>query len=887
MADGRRLGEAALVVVAVFALLLSAAFLPVVSLLDGGSVPGELPGKANPELPSGLSSGGQQQAELPDIGAPGQIAGGSLSQPPEQTQISGGLSGASRVPLFTVQSPVNTYWRQTAYSRYTGTGWEQSTDQQPLDEGVPNDDLTSDDTQFSYQVTLLQGGTSLPTAWQPESVRVTGDSSQPSLRVSASGGIQSEQSLSEDTTYVAESAAPTRDPTELRRANGRAPPSVRDRYTQLPVGTSDRIEQFTDDITAGERSRYEQAAAIQGWLKTNRGYSLDTSIDPSKPIAEQLLFEVDAAYCQQFATTMAVMLRTQDIPARYVVGFAPGKQVGTDEYLVTSDRAHAWVEVYFEDVGWVRFDPTPSGDLPVSTPEPPYEISLNRSAVVGAPVSVSVTKNESGVSAIPVFVNEDRVGWTDASGTVETTLPYADEVTISAGEGPSETKYNDDLESAGGGQQAATSLTGLATSLPLPFAGVTRPLLAAILPGTAQAGNGAGDSTETYPLAKNATVAVVGDPTVGGSATVVASVKNVPVSGATVSLDGTRVGTTDGTGNYRLSLDDVTAGSHEVTVSREPVRASTEFTVSEPDDNDDGDDDDDSRVAPNISVVPATLIALPGAPATANVSRFGTPVSGTGASVNGNPIGTTDANGTVEFTVPVTRSATVAASVTGIQGKTQLTGLYRNAVGVLVGLAIVIGGVVVVARRRGITRETVRNVVVAAGRRLARLPGRVTGAMIQLAKRVETAVRSLSRRLRSWPALFSASLSELLMRLDPRRAIRALMAWLRNQAQAIRDRGSDTPAQQSESESAPTAEQRTIRSLWGSFVTLVRPPSLSTRTPVEISQYAIDSGLPRQPVQYLTALYRAVEYGRESPDASRLDSARDALSEIQDGEDEE
>jgi transglutaminase-like putative cysteine protease len=886
MADGRRPGEAALVVVAVFALLLSAAFLPVVSLLDGGSVPGDLPGKTPAELPSGLGSGGQQQAELPDIGAPGQIAGGSLSQPPEQTQISGGLSGASRVPLFTVQSPVNTYWRQTAYSRYTGTGWAQSAEQRPLDEGVPNDDLTSDDTQFSYRVTLLQGGTSLPTAWQPESVRVTGDSSQPSLRVSDSGGIQSEQSLSEGTTYVAESAAPTRDPTELRNANGRAPSSVRDRYTQLPVGTSDRIEQFTDDITAGENSRYEQAAAVQQWLKTNRGYSLDTSIDPSKPIAEQLLFEVDAAYCQQFATTMAVMLRTQDIPARYVVGFAPGKQVGTDEYLVTSDRAHAWVEVYFEDVGWVRFDPTPSGELPVSTPAPPYEISLNRSAVVGAPVSVSVTKNESGVSAIPVFVNEKRVGWTDASGAVETTLPYVEEVTIRAGEEPSETKYTDDLESAEGSQQTAASLTGLASSLPLPFAGVTRPLVAAILPGAAQAGTGGGDSTETYPLANNAKVAVVGDPAVGGSATVVASVKNVPVSGATVSLDGRPVGTTDGNGNYNLSLDDVTAGSHEVSVSRKPVRASTEFTVSEPDDDDDGDDDD-SRIAPNVSVAPATLIALPGVPATANVSRFGTPVSGTAVTVDGDTVGTTDANGTVEFTVPVTRSATVAATVTGIQGATQLTGLYRNAIGVVVGLAIVIGGLIWYARRRGITRETVRTIVVAAGRRLARLPGRVTGAMIRLAKRVETAVRSLSRRLRSWPALFSASLSELLMRLDPRRAIRAIIAWLQNQAQAIRDRGSDAASQESDSESATTAEQRTIRSLWGSFVTLVRPPSLSTRTPVEISQYAIDSGLPSQPVEYLTALYRAVEYGRESPDASRLDSARDALSEIQDGEDEE
>ena len=894
MADGRRLGEAALVIVAVFALLLSAAFLPVVSLLDGGTVPGDLPGGANPNLPGGIGDagqinpvgeGGSQQARLPDIGAPGQFVGGSLSQPPEQTQISGQLSGASRVPLFTVESPVNTYWRQTAYSEYTGTGWAESGEQQPLADGVPNDDLTSDESEFRYRVTLLQGGTSLPTAWQPESVRVTSESSQPTLRASAMGGIQSEQSLPEGTTYVAESAAPPRDPDTLRAANDRGPVSVRSKYTQLPVGTSDRIGTFTDEITSGTDSRYERAMAIQRWLKTNKEYSLDTSIDPSKPIAKQMLFEVDAAYCQQFATTMAVMLRTQDIPARYVVGFANGKPVGSEEYLITSDRAHAWVEVYFDDVGWVRFDPTPSGNLPVSTPEPPYDISLNRSAVVGAPVSVSVTKNESGVSAIPVYVNEQRVGWTDASGTVEATLPYAEEVTIRAGEEPSGTKYTDDLSSSNS-RSGGSGLAQLSTNLPIALASATTPLSTAILPGTAQASGDTADSTATYPLTKNATVAVIGDTTVGGSATVVASVKNVPVSEATVSLDGTPVGTTDGSGNYKLSLADVEAGSHRVTVTRDPVRATTKFSVSA-DDESDQTDDEASPAAPNISVAPATLVALPGAPATANVSRFGAPVSGTGVSVNGETVGSTDGNGTVEMTLPITRSATVATTVTGVRGETRVTGLFRNAAGVVVGLALVVGGLVVFARRRGITRETVRRAVVTVFGRLRRLPGQVTGGLIRLAKRIETGLRRLSRRLRSWPAIFSASLSELLVWLDPRPAVGAIIAWLRHRLHQLRNRGTERAAQDEETAETTTAEQRTIRSLWGSFVALIRPPRLSTRTPVEISEYAVETGLPRQPVQYLTTLYRAVEYGRESPDSSRLESAREALSEIQETEDEE
>jgi len=208
---------------------------------------------------------------------------------------------------------------------------------------------------------MLQGGRSLPTAWQPESVRFDGDAGEASVTASTVGGIRSEGSLSEGTSYVAESAAPPRDPAVLRQANGRTPQRIREKYTELPVGTDGRIAERTSEIVAGADSRYERAQAVQQWLTTNRGYSLNTSIDPSEPIAEQLLFEVDAAYCQHFATTMAVMLRTQEIPSRYVVGFAPGEPVGDDEYLVTSDRAHAWVEVYLDGVGWVRYGPTPAG----------------------------------------------------------------------------------------------------------------------------------------------------------------------------------------------------------------------------------------------------------------------------------------------------------------------------------------------------------------------------------------------------------------------------------------------------------------------------------------------------------------------------------------------
>jgi hypothetical protein len=69
---------------------------------------------------------------------------------------------------------------------------------------------------------------------------------------------------------------------------------------------------------------------------------------------------MEAGYCTYYATTMVTMLRTQGIPARLAVGYNAGEPTGDGEYVVRGLNSHAWVEVYFPDVGWVPFDPTPA-----------------------------------------------------------------------------------------------------------------------------------------------------------------------------------------------------------------------------------------------------------------------------------------------------------------------------------------------------------------------------------------------------------------------------------------------------------------------------------------------------------------------------------------------
>ena len=80
--------------------------------------------------------------------------------------------------------------------------------------------------------------------------------------------------------------------------------------------------------------------------------------------------------------------------------------------------------------------------------------------------------------------------------------------------------------------------------------------------------------------------------------------------------------------------------------------------------------------------------------------------------------------------------------------------------------------------------------------------------------------------------------------------------------------------------SPESASTTTLRDLWREFVGLVAPPRARTRTPGEIARYAVDRGLPAEPIRTLTDAYRDVEYGRLAPDDGRLASARDAVRSV-------
>ncbi|MCR5831934.1 MAG: DUF3488 and transglutaminase-like domain-containing protein [Lachnospiraceae bacterium] len=135
---------------------------------------------------------------------------------------------------------------------------------------------------------------------------------------------------------------------------------VYEHYLQ-PVELSEAAEKYAEDLLDGAGSDYEKLLRIEKAL-SSYGYTtspgdLPDSVQSAADYIDYLLFEKQEGYCSYFATAFVLLARYQGIPARYVQGYSTLASV--NDFIVMSDRAHAWPEAYIDGVGWVVFEPTP------------------------------------------------------------------------------------------------------------------------------------------------------------------------------------------------------------------------------------------------------------------------------------------------------------------------------------------------------------------------------------------------------------------------------------------------------------------------------------------------------------------------------------------------
>lgn len=271
----------------------------------------------------------------------------------DNVQLRGSISLSPKV-RFTVTSNRSGYWRVGSFDRYTGQGWVRTGGSEPYEGRLPSPAGRSRRAEQTYTTESRMG--TMPALWKPTTIAESATAAD----VLDSGSLRPVRPFAKGETYTVVSRTPVIEPEDLRGTGTDYPTTIEELYTALPDSMPERVGRRTERIAANATNPYDTARVIERWLRNNRDYSLDVE-KPDGDVTDAFLFRMDAGYCTYFATTMATMLRTQGIPARFVVGYTPGEQVAEDRWVARGLNAHAWVEVHFEDHGWIQFDPTPAG----------------------------------------------------------------------------------------------------------------------------------------------------------------------------------------------------------------------------------------------------------------------------------------------------------------------------------------------------------------------------------------------------------------------------------------------------------------------------------------------------------------------------------------------
>jgi transglutaminase-like putative cysteine protease len=194
----------------------------------------------------------------------------------------------------------------------------------------------------------------------PWARRVSGD--YRALQIDSGGAVSDLDSQRGVSAYEAVSDISIPSPELLRQDKDLLPPFTF-AYLRLPR-LDPRIPQLSGQISNSASNNYDKALAVEKYLKTRYGYTLQLPLtEVADPLAN-FLFERKQGHCEYFASSMAVMLRTLGIPARVVNGFRSAEFNDlTGNYVIRARDAHAWVEAYFPGYGWITFDPTPGGSV--------------------------------------------------------------------------------------------------------------------------------------------------------------------------------------------------------------------------------------------------------------------------------------------------------------------------------------------------------------------------------------------------------------------------------------------------------------------------------------------------------------------------------------------
>ena len=334
--------------------------------------------------------------------------------------------GDPRLALtYTSSQPGGQYLRLTALDDFSGAAWAPTDTTviagndvnaigaaPGLTPEVPTTTVTTSVTVGNIQSRWLPApyapsrvtGLTGTWGWEPDGL---------AIRTTASNAREQE--------YVVESVQVAPSIEQLVAAGTTVEPGM-ERYLQIPDDLPPVVAETALTVVGAAATNYEKALALQDFFRGGDfTYSeeapVDDDYDGSGAAVLDDFLAAKAGYCVHFSSAMAAMARTLGIPARVAVGFTPGDATPTSaspspsstagaddpvEYRVTTHDLHAWPELYFVGIGWVRFEPTPGrGVLPAFAPlaaddpaTPEVDESVPSAAPTSAPSSAPTTTPE-------------------------------------------------------------------------------------------------------------------------------------------------------------------------------------------------------------------------------------------------------------------------------------------------------------------------------------------------------------------------------------------------------------------------------------------------------------------------------------------------------------
>ncbi len=303
--------------------------------------------------------------------------GSNTADPYQNSLVLGGPRNPGNTPVmdvFVSQELPYAYWQALVYDTYTENGSWHVADL-TVNEHYPDDGPINTPPTLGREVI-----TQTIVSYFPNSSFIYGIpeivNTDRALKVVAMednnghklvNSVRSKFILQQGDSYEVVSRFSLVDATSLRNASTIYPNWVTETYLPLPDSITPETIALAEDITAVYDNNFDKAIAIRDYLRENITYNdqIEAVPDGFEPV-HYTLFVTKEAYCNYYASAMAVMLRSQGIPARIASGFSRGSfDDESFSYRVNASNAHTWVEAYFPDYGWIQFEPTASAGTPI------------------------------------------------------------------------------------------------------------------------------------------------------------------------------------------------------------------------------------------------------------------------------------------------------------------------------------------------------------------------------------------------------------------------------------------------------------------------------------------------------------------------------------------